>query len=212
MTPLMAGATYMDVGLRSHYEYYDFAMDDNGKNISCLNPYLGDLTALYWIWQNTTDEHIGICQYRRPWIEEYIHSSEEDILYVPGFAVFSSVEQQYMECHSAFAAPSITREFAKQGKIPLSFEMVDNAWRQQKFYGCNMARGPRNLFDKYCSLVFETIMPIWEEHKEFCMSLEGYQQRSIAFMAERLITAIILNSEYFFGPGKVKEAPIGFTG
>jgi hypothetical protein len=68
------------------------------------------------------------------------------------------------------------------------------------------------LFDKYCSLVFETIMPIWEEHKEFCMSLEGYQQRSIAFMAERLITAIILNSEYFFGPGKVKEAPIGFIG
>jgi hypothetical protein len=75
-----------------------------------------------------------------------------------------------------------------------------------------MARGPRNLFDKYCSVVFETLMPLWEENKEHCMGLTGYQQRSIAFAAERLITAIILNSEYFFGPGLAKEAPIGFTG
>ena len=104
MTPLMAGATYMDKDLRCHYEHYDFAMDDTGKNISCLNPYFGDLTALYWIWKNTKDEHVGICQYRRPWLEEFIYSSEEDVLYVPGFAIFSSVEQQYMDSHSIFPA------------------------------------------------------------------------------------------------------------
>jgi hypothetical protein len=42
--------------------------------------------------------------------------------------------------------------------------------------------------------------------------LTGYQQRSIAFAAERLITAIVLNGDYFFGAGKLKEARIDFTG
>ena len=56
------------------------------------------------------------------------------------------------------------------------------------------------------------MMPLCEEHQELCRSISGYQQRTIAFTAERLITAIILNSDYFFGPGKVKEARIGFIG
>jgi len=99
---------------------------------------------------------------------------------------------------------------ARRNRIPLSHEMVDNTWRQGVFYGCNMVRGPRGLFDKYCEIVFATVMPLWEENKELCMSLTGYQSRSIAFTAERLITAIILNADYFFGPGMVAEAPIGF--
>ena len=212
MTTLMAGAALMDKGLRSHYESCNIAMDDSGDNISALNPYFGDLTALYWMWKNTKDEYLGICQYRRPWLEPELSTSEEGVLYVPGYAIFSSVEQQYMDCHSVFPAPSITRDLAARGKIPLTLEMVDQVWKQQRFYGCNMARGPRNLFDKYCSLVFETLMPLWEENKEYCINLTGYQQRSIAFAAERLITAIILNSEHFFGSRVVRESPIGFTG
>lgn len=212
MTPVIAGATYLSKERRSFYEQYGFAMDDTGGNISCLNPWFGDLTLLYWTWKNAKEDYLGVCQYRRPWEEQDLLASEEDVLYVPSPAMFGSVEQQYMECHSVFNAPLFTRELAKQGRIPLTCEMVDEAWRQQKFYGCNMVRGPKELFDKYCSLVFATMMPLWEEHQELCRSFDGYQQRSIAFTAERLITAIILNSEYFFGPEKVKEARIGFIG
>lgn len=212
MTPVIGGATYLSEERRAFYEQYGFAMDDTGENISCLNPWFGDLTLLYWAWKNADDDHLGVCQYRRPWIEEDLMQAEDGVLYVPPPALFGSVEQQYMDCHSVFNAPAFTRELARQGRIPLSLEMVDQAWKQQKFYGCNMARGPKELFDKYCSLVFATMMPLWEEHQELCRSIGGYQQRTIAFTAERLITAIILNSDYFFGPGKIKEARIGFIG
>jgi hypothetical protein len=212
ITPMMAGGVYLSEEERKSYMAKGWLMDDEGENISCLNPYFGDLTVLYWAWKNANDDYLGVCQYRRPWTDEGLLATEPDILYTPGCAIFGSVEQQYMDSHSIFPAPQLTRDLARRGVIPLSYEMVDSAWKQQKFYGCNMVRGPKLLFDKYCEIVFATIMPLWEENKELCMSITGYQSRSIAFAAERLITAIILNADYFFGTGKVKESPIGFTG
>lgn len=210
MTQIIAGATYLTKEERSSHA--GFIFDDEGGNISCLNPWFGDLTVLHWAWKNAADDFLGVCQYRRPWEEHDLVASEEDVLYVPTPAVFGNVEQQYMDCHSVFNVPSFSRELARQGKLPLSFEMVDHAWRQPLFYGCNMARGPKVLFDKYCELVFATMMPLWEEHQQLCQGITGYQQRTIAFAAERMITALIINKDYFFGPGKMKEARIGFTG
>ena len=206
----MAGAFALGGPDRQSYETAGWLMDDEGDNISFLNSYFGDLTVLYWAWKNAPDDHLGVCQYRRPWTDEGLLATQRDVLHVPGHAMFGNIEHQYNSCHAVFPAPELTRDLARRNRIPLSYEMVDNTWRQGVFYGCNMVRGPRELFDKYCEIVFATVMPLWEENKELCMSLTGYQSRSIAFAAERLITAIILNADYFFGPGMVAEAPIGF--
>ena len=210
MAQIIGGATYLNPQEKDRH--VGFLFDDSGDNISCLNPWFGDLTVLYWAWKNGEGDNLGVCQYRRPWNAEDLAASSPDLLYVPSHAIFTNVELQYMQCHSVFNAPLFTRELARKGKIPLSFEMVDQAWKQSWFYGCNMARGPKELFNKYCELVFAAVMPLWEEHAELCQSIGGYQQRTIAFAAERLITALILNHEFFFGPSKVKEARIEFTG
>ena len=68
------------------------------------------------------------------------------------------------------------------------------------------------LFRSYASLVFETMVPFYIENNQLCQSLQGYQRRSIAFTAERMITALLLYRDHFFGHGKVKEANIGFIG
>ena len=42
-----------------------FQGDDDGDNISKLNPLYCELTAQYWGWKNMQTEYIGLCHYRR---------------------------------------------------------------------------------------------------------------------------------------------------
>ncbi|HLP69630.1 MAG TPA: DUF4422 domain-containing protein [Rhizobium sp.] len=48
---------------KSHWDHY--LHDDSGDNISAKNRYFGEHTGLYWVWKNTTGEHVGWCHYRR---------------------------------------------------------------------------------------------------------------------------------------------------
>lgn len=44
---------------------FGYIGDDTGENISELNRYLDEVTALYWIWKNTNHTHAGFVHYRR---------------------------------------------------------------------------------------------------------------------------------------------------
>lgn len=209
---VLASASSFDEGVKQQYKQQGWMLDDSGENISPLNSIFGDLTVLYWMWKNAKDDFLGICQYRRPWVEEDIVNAEDGVLYVPEPAFFGNIKSQYESSHGCFPAYKVSIDLANRKRIPLTVDMLEYTWNQGFFHGCNMARGPKWLFDRYSELVFETVMPFYEENLNLCESLQGYQRRSIAFVAERMITALLVYRNHFFGEGKVKDARIGFFG
>ncbi len=57
--PIQVGRSLSDIKL-------PMLGDDTGDNISHLNPWYCELTALYWVWRNVTGlDYVGFCHYRR---------------------------------------------------------------------------------------------------------------------------------------------------
>lgn len=208
LLPILAGAALCNESTKIALKQKQWLMDDDGINISAVNQIWGDLTFLYWAWMNRSDDYWGVCHYRRKWNEDDLRESLASRLYVtqPVKLCENNMRKQYEAYHGVFPGYDLSIALAKAGKLPVSEKMLDDAWNQDLIYSCNMARGPKHLMNHFCELMFEMMIPVYSEAFKLCHSMSGYQRRSIAFVAERLITSVLLNADYFFGSNTVEAA------
>lgn len=211
IVPIMGGACFLGHSERQSLEEKGYKFDDDNANFSPLNPFWGELSCVDWIVRNAKEGNIGNAQYRRNWLEPDDQWYEDDVLYVPEPASFScSLEQQFYGGHQDFDAPLITRKFADEGKWLFSRQEIDTLWSQNTFFGCNMARGSNGNYKQFMTILFSALLPIWERHKEEFLSIKGYDKRAIAFMAERIITGMVLYRDKILPGMTIATAPIGF--
>lgn len=185
--------TTLQVGAATNKSFF-YLRDDQGDNISGLNPFYCELTGMYWIWKNTYCDIVGICHYRRYFIDKNKNilnetiikqSLEKSDLIVPRISKFAlSVYKQYV-----YGKYQHKEDIDKVGdiireKYPQYFESFRKVMSDNKCYAFNMMVMKRSLFDKYCVWLFDILFSLQTQINY--TDYKGEEKRVFGFISERL--------------------------
>ena len=159
--------------------------DNTGDNISNLNPYFCELTALYWAWKNYehigSPEQIGLCHYRR-FFMDFGGANE---ITIPVHYLKTSIRNQFNQHHNSDELSRAVDLLPYQA-LKNNVEIYLN---QNKGFFFFLFFLSKELFFEYCDLIFPLLFKLFE--KSNWEKLDSYQKRMPGFIAERLTGGII---------------------
>lgn len=194
---------------------FGYPGDDTGENISDLNPYINEMTALYWMWKNTSNTIVGLSHYRRFFTannKNFLTSTEaSDILknhdiIVGNFYVHSAPSQEILASHeimgelanskdwSSFAARIIRKNLMRTH--PDYLDIFDYKMNLPTAYLKNMFVARRPVFDAYCEWLFSFIVDSTREvlEKTPLAKLDFSERRLMGHFAERMLTVWLMKN------------------
>ena len=200
--------------------------DNTGDNISKLNPYINELTALYWIWKNTEYNYIGTAHYRRFFSDRNSYEFSEDSILKPQQAY--ELLQKYdiligREGLSCNTQNSLIKAEDSDGDVEFGTKAINiikkmveryqpeylNAFHKiiysQGFFYCNMLITRKHVYDAFCEWLFSFILPATEEFLKVVDldKLNTKQKRIIGYCAERMMSVWLLKQNL-----RLKDFPI----
>ena len=198
--------------------------DDTGDNISDLNPYLNELTALYWIWKNTSHDVIGIAHYRRFFLNahgvkgtvENIINGEQITDLIGGCDIIVGTEKNpasAINCtqrdligedvrRSIDRAIDVVKEMIEVHQ-PHSLNAFEHVMKGSALFRCSMMIARKHVFDEYCRWLFSFMLPATEEMYEELKRLPRSERRVLGYIGERMLTVWLLENHV-----KVSTLPI----
>lgn len=180
-------------------ESLGYIQDNTGDNISIKNSYFCELTGIYWIWKNTSDEYKGLVHYRRYFGKSNLSNKVSDIYtYEEMLKLLNGVDivLPYIESFKQDAKTEIlikccTPEIFSQleeivkRKYPEYSTAFDEYFGQNRSTLFNMMFSHGKLFDDYCSWLFDILFEL--EKNIDLTPLNSYQRRLYGFLSERLL-------------------------
>ena len=170
--------------------------DDTGDNISYLNPFFCELTAIYWAWKNyeklNTPEQIGLCHYRRYFMDFGSHNE----ITVPTHYLGKTVREQFNQRHN----PSELKQAVNLLPNTELRSFTEEYLSQKKGYFFNMFILKQDLFFEYCEILFNILFILFQTNE--WQKLDNYQKRMPGFIAERL------TGGYIYYLNKKKNIPV----
>ena len=176
-----------------------------GKNINQLNQFYSELTTLYWVWKNKIySKVIGFCHYRR--IFTHVMDIEPGICQVMRIANMGyTVERYYRLAHNyndMYDIIEILNE--RYGTENAYSKYLLEATGFIPFCGFVMCYED---FEALCEFLFPILFAFDRKNglnmdpknyrqkaeRDFRYDQVDYQQRAISFLAERLISAYLVN-------------------
>lgn len=199
---------------------FGYLGDDSGDNISRLNLYLNEITALYWIWKNTNHNFIGLVHYRRFFTTDgknFISTDAAKKILRESDIIVNGCEFGYIPLRDWKAVLS-TRKLAehvintikkyialRQPDYLAAYDRVNNSFGVF-CYEIFITR--REIFNSYCEWLFSFIIDATEEilaTTDIANSDDPRIYRAISFVAEHLMTVWLIKNRL-----KIKTLPIIF--
>lgn len=211
---IMLGSISYDPELKSKLFLKGFIFDDTGDNISHLNYWFGQLTGLYWVWKNTNEEIIGTNTYRLFWGDYFLKNNfESNTLYVPNpmdvrncvsqNANVQNIYEHYEYCHGSTGL-KLLEKLSNHNRILLDSRMIDDLKNDYLMNSFNMFISERKIFDKICSILFDTLFEFFKKYQE--QEILG-QERILDFLSERILHIIYKKIDYFLPGVKISTIP-----
>ena len=197
--------------------------DDQGDNISALNPYLNEMTAAYWIWKNTSHDIVGISHYRRFFTNQasrvfdpkHIITREQAVGLLRSFDMIVALEDNYSYNQYAFlindVGATITNNAVAVTKTMMSIyqpeyvDVFDFVMSNSAMFRCNMMITRKHVFDAYCQWLFSFLLPARETFMSMAPldKMSVNQKRIFGYLAERMMNIWLLKNNL-----RLKELPI----
>ena len=205
---LPAGYKVIHAG-RALGEDLGFLGDDTGENISALNPFLNEVTALYWMWKNTSHSIVGLSHYRRFFVangKNFLTAEEaENILKSYDIIVLK------LSMGRAPSSEALYHGICDNDIYPLFENIVrKNLMRAQPdyldafnlkmnspiFFACNMFVARQNIFEAYCEWLFSFMVDSTREilNTTPLAKLSFSERRLPAHFAERMMTVWLMKN------------------
>ena len=189
--PVQAGAALK--------EPLPYRHDNDGENISEKNQNYCELTALYWAWKNLEAEYIGLCHYRRhfkghsgndKW-EQIMTGTDAEKLFKKAPVILPKKRNYYIETnysqyvHAHHSEDLDTTRQILSEKYPEYVAAYDSSMKQTSGHRFNMMVMHRDLFDAYCTWLFDVLFEL--EARLDISDYSDYDARVFGFVSERLL-------------------------
>ena len=211
---------YMPIHVGAHgKDDIGFIRDDSGENISDLNQFYSELTAIYWAWKNLDVDYIGLDHYRRYFSAEKVHFKSGDVLdelvinrdQVENFLNQSDIlvptrRKYYIESlYSHYGNTldkshlDITRTIIEKEE-PDYLTSFDSVMKQTWGYMFNMFIMKKEYLNEYCGWLFPILFEL--EKRVDVSELTAFEARYPGRVSELLFNVWLHKKQY-----KVAEVP-----
>lgn len=187
--------------------------DNVGNHISDLNFLYGELTGLYWIWQNIHElDYVGLSHYRRYFLnnqgmymnrEEYLDLlMENDVLVSQHMECENSYLEHYGKAHNIHDLKAVGRAIEKL--YPEYVPSFQKAMQGKIFYSGNLMVTSLPILKGYARWLFTVFAEASEEID--VSGYDNYHRRVYGFLSEQMMYVYVLKNEL-----RIYELPVGIS-
>lgn len=177
-----------------------FQRDDEGDNISHLNPYYCELTGLYWGWKNLDTDYIGLDHYRRHFLgkkkgetsfESVLTTEEAENMLKTTDIILPKKRHYYIETlGDHYAHTHYKKDLDKTRAIiarlyPQYLSAFDRHLKARSGHMFNMFIMKKQLADAYCSFLFPILKEL-QKQVDY-IAYDDFQARVFGRISELLL-------------------------